>query len=222
MKWIDSIKEAIGMSLQELSRAIQDRNLWTLGQQEWKPTQWHVTHNKNHEEQSVVQKSKFFNTWQQQKLFTRVLWSSGLKVGKNFRKGWANNKCFWEEAKVCTDQVLIFSVIMQGQFSVEYLRILIQKYQSGVGTIIGKKVVTQTERITMKLYVHRSSLAKGNESNPQCLFCMLNFVAFFSLVGLFYINVKIKLYKTSLKDLLINILFFSFLLSIYPSLNYEN
>lgn len=143
MKWIDSIKEAIGMSLQELSRAIQDRNLWTLGQQEWKPTQWHVTHNKNHEEQSVVQKSKFFNTWQQQKLFTGVLWSSGLKVGKNFRKGWANNKCFWEEAKVCTDQVLIFSVIMQGQFSVEYLRILIQKYQSGVGTIIGKKVVTQ-------------------------------------------------------------------------------
>lgn len=28
MKWIDSIKEAIGMSLQELHRAVEDRTLW--------------------------------------------------------------------------------------------------------------------------------------------------------------------------------------------------
>ena len=29
MRWIDSIKEAIGMSLQELSRAAEDRASWT-------------------------------------------------------------------------------------------------------------------------------------------------------------------------------------------------
>ena len=29
MRWIDSIQEAIGMSLQELSRAAEDRTLWT-------------------------------------------------------------------------------------------------------------------------------------------------------------------------------------------------
>ena len=29
MRWIDSIKEAIGMSLQKLSRAVEDRRLWT-------------------------------------------------------------------------------------------------------------------------------------------------------------------------------------------------
>ena len=29
MRWIDSIKEAIGMSLQKLSRAAEDRTLWT-------------------------------------------------------------------------------------------------------------------------------------------------------------------------------------------------
>ena len=29
MRWIDSIEEAIGMSLQELSRAVEDRTLWT-------------------------------------------------------------------------------------------------------------------------------------------------------------------------------------------------
>ena len=28
MRWIDSIKEAIGMSLEELSRAVEDRTLW--------------------------------------------------------------------------------------------------------------------------------------------------------------------------------------------------
>ena len=30
MRWIDSIKEAIGMSLQKLSRVVEDRALWTL------------------------------------------------------------------------------------------------------------------------------------------------------------------------------------------------
>ena len=29
MRWIDPIKEAIGLSLQELSRAVEDRTLWT-------------------------------------------------------------------------------------------------------------------------------------------------------------------------------------------------
>lgn len=29
MKLVDSIKEAIGMSLQEMSRAVEDRTLWT-------------------------------------------------------------------------------------------------------------------------------------------------------------------------------------------------
>lgn len=29
MKWINSVKEAIGMSQQELSRAVEDRTLWT-------------------------------------------------------------------------------------------------------------------------------------------------------------------------------------------------
>lgn len=49
MRWIDSIKEAICMSLQELSRSVEDR---TLGQnsfvacQESEPTQWHVIHKK--------------------------------------------------------------------------------------------------------------------------------------------------------------------------------
>ena len=30
IRWLNSIKEAIGMSLQELSRAVEDRVLWTL------------------------------------------------------------------------------------------------------------------------------------------------------------------------------------------------
>ena len=29
MRWMDSRKESIGMSLQELSRAVKDRTLWT-------------------------------------------------------------------------------------------------------------------------------------------------------------------------------------------------
>lgn len=29
MRWIDYIKEAIGVSLQQLSRAVEDRTLWT-------------------------------------------------------------------------------------------------------------------------------------------------------------------------------------------------
>ena len=29
MRWIDSIKEAIGVSLQDLSRAVEDRTWWT-------------------------------------------------------------------------------------------------------------------------------------------------------------------------------------------------
>lgn len=29
MRWMDSIKEAIGMRLQELSLAVEDRTLWT-------------------------------------------------------------------------------------------------------------------------------------------------------------------------------------------------
>lgn len=29
MKWIEDVREAIGVSLQELSRALEDRTLWT-------------------------------------------------------------------------------------------------------------------------------------------------------------------------------------------------
>ena len=29
MRWIESMKEAIGMSIQELSGAVEDRTLWT-------------------------------------------------------------------------------------------------------------------------------------------------------------------------------------------------
>lgn len=29
MRWVDSIKKAAGMSLQELSQAMEDRALWT-------------------------------------------------------------------------------------------------------------------------------------------------------------------------------------------------
>ena len=33
MRWIESTRETIGLSLQKLSRAVQDRTLWTVGTQ---------------------------------------------------------------------------------------------------------------------------------------------------------------------------------------------
>lgn len=44
MTWIDSIK-ATGVSLQELSRAAEDRTMWmSQSRQESELTQWHITH----------------------------------------------------------------------------------------------------------------------------------------------------------------------------------
>ena len=48
MRWSDSLQEAIGMRLQELSRALEDRALWTslIHSVIWiEPTQWQETTN---------------------------------------------------------------------------------------------------------------------------------------------------------------------------------
>ena len=48
-RWIDFIKEALGMSLQELSRAAEDRTLWTSltrGFPRVRADQQHITHTK--------------------------------------------------------------------------------------------------------------------------------------------------------------------------------